>query len=194
MLYLIFDTETTGLPKSFSAPASDIENWPRVVSLSWIITDGKKSLEFDYIIYPEGFEVPEQAAAIHGITTAKALAEGKDLTMVLTAFRACLVAAGAVVAHNLSFDKGVISAEFYRMYQDERFADNLAKRKEICTMLSGHAAGIVGNHAGRGKWPKLIELHTALFNEGFDGAHNSMADTQACARILFELINRNLIV
>ena len=30
-MYLIYDTETTGLPKNFSAPVSDSDNWPRLV-------------------------------------------------------------------------------------------------------------------------------------------------------------------
>jgi hypothetical protein len=28
-MYLIFDTETTGLPKKWNAPITDIDNWPR---------------------------------------------------------------------------------------------------------------------------------------------------------------------
>lgn len=193
MLYLIFDTETTGLPKSWTAPPSDSENWPRLVTLSWIISDGRRSLEFDYTIKPEGFVIPEQAASIHGVTTEKALAEGKDLAMVLTAFRGCLSASHVVAAHNLSFDLGIMAAEYWRLYGDDRFNRAMAERKPICTMLSAHKAGIIGNHAGRGKWPKLIELHRALFGEDFEGAHNSMADTKACARCLFELIKRGKI-
>ena len=27
-MYLIFDTETTGLPKNFKAPITDTDNWP----------------------------------------------------------------------------------------------------------------------------------------------------------------------
>jgi DNA polymerase III epsilon subunit-like protein len=193
MISIIYDTETTGLPKSWSAPYADSDNWPRLVSLSWILTDGKKKAEFDFIIKPEGFEIPENVAQIHGITTEKALAEGQDLSMVLTAFRACLVASGAVVAHNLSFDLGILSAEYFRLYKDERFNETMKDKKLICTMLTAHKAGINGNHGGQGKWPKLIELYQNLFNESFEGAHNSMADTRACERIFNELINRNII-
>ena len=34
-MFLIFDTETTGLPKDFSAPISDTQNWPRCIQLAW---------------------------------------------------------------------------------------------------------------------------------------------------------------
>jgi DNA polymerase III epsilon subunit-like protein len=37
------------------------------------------------------------------------------------------------------------------------------------------------------KWPKLMELHQKLFNEGFDGAHDAMNDVLACGRSFFEL-------
>ena len=38
-MYLIFDTETTGLPKNWRAPISDTENWPRCVQLAWQVHD-----------------------------------------------------------------------------------------------------------------------------------------------------------
>ena len=36
--FLFFDTETTRLPLDYSAPSTDINNWPRLIQLSWIIT------------------------------------------------------------------------------------------------------------------------------------------------------------
>ncbi len=33
-MYLIFDTETTGLPKNYNAPLTDADNWPRLVQLA----------------------------------------------------------------------------------------------------------------------------------------------------------------
>jgi len=32
-MYLVFDTETTGLPKKWNAPLSDLDNWLDVFSL-----------------------------------------------------------------------------------------------------------------------------------------------------------------
>lgn len=34
-MFLIFDTETTGLPKKWKAPLDDFDNWPRMVQLAW---------------------------------------------------------------------------------------------------------------------------------------------------------------
>jgi len=30
-MYLFFDTETTGLPRNWKAPVTDLDNWPRMV-------------------------------------------------------------------------------------------------------------------------------------------------------------------
>jgi DNA polymerase III subunit alpha len=38
-MYLIFDTETTGLPQNYSAPLTDFDNWPRCVQLAWQVHD-----------------------------------------------------------------------------------------------------------------------------------------------------------
>ena len=38
-MYLIFDTETTGLPKKFNAPITDLDNWPRLVQLAYLVYD-----------------------------------------------------------------------------------------------------------------------------------------------------------
>jgi len=189
MIYLIFDTETTGLPANYKAPTSDVENWPRLVQISWVITDGVNRQEYDYIIKPEGFTIPEQASAIHGISTDRALKEGQDRNFILNLFRAFINTADKIVAHNIEFDKAIVGAEYFRIYGDDRFEKRLATKEEFCTMLkSTELVGITGNHAGLKKWPKLIELYKKLFNEEFDGAHNSLNDTRACERCFLELI------
>lgn len=70
---LFFDTETTGIiPKGVNDPCRQTAAYPHVVQLSWKIGDK----EGDFIIRPEGFTIPDEAAKVHGITTEKALAEG----------------------------------------------------------------------------------------------------------------------
>jgi len=38
-MFLIFDTETTGLPKSDNAPIEQLDNWPHVVQIAWQLHD-----------------------------------------------------------------------------------------------------------------------------------------------------------
>ena len=36
---IFFDTETTGIPKDYYAPASNVDNWPRLIQIGWVIED-----------------------------------------------------------------------------------------------------------------------------------------------------------
>ena len=88
-MYLIFDTETTGLPRNDKAPVSDTENWPRVVQLAWQLHDGLGKLveHKDYLIKPEGFSIPYKSEQVHGISTELANEKGVPLLSVLEEFQ-----------------------------------------------------------------------------------------------------------
>ena len=77
-MYLIFDTETTGLPKRWSAPITDTENWPRCVQIAWQIHDIKGNIvdHKDYLIQPNSFTIPFDSEKVHGISTALAKNKG----------------------------------------------------------------------------------------------------------------------
>jgi DNA polymerase-3 subunit alpha len=115
-MYLIFDTETTGLPQNFNAPISDSDNWPRMVQIAWQLHDdeGKLIENQDYIIKPEGYDIPFNATRIHGISTKMAIEEGKDLTWVLEEFKKALGKTKVGVGHNIDFDYKIVGAEFFR--------------------------------------------------------------------------------
>ncbi len=55
-MYLVYDTETTGLPKNWNAPISDSDNWPRCVQIAWQLHDklGKQISNDKIIIQPDG--------------------------------------------------------------------------------------------------------------------------------------------
>ncbi|MCU0370607.1 MAG: 3'-5' exonuclease, partial [Bacteroidales bacterium] len=70
-MFLIYDTETTGLPRNFEAPVTDLENWPRVVQLAWQLHDAEGNMleAKEFLIRPDHFTIPYNAAKVHGITT-----------------------------------------------------------------------------------------------------------------------------
>ena len=115
-MYLIFDTETTGLPQNFNAPITDSNNWPRMVQIAWQLHDdeGKLIENQDYIIKPEGYDIPFNATRIHGISTKMAKEEGKDLAWVLEEFKKALEKTKVGVGHNIDFDYKIVGAEFFR--------------------------------------------------------------------------------
>ena len=77
-MYLIFDTETTGLPRNWNAPLSDSDNWPRCVQIAWQLhaPDGRMISDDDFIIMPDGFDIPFESEKVHGISTALAKRDG----------------------------------------------------------------------------------------------------------------------
>ena len=44
MLILVFDTETSGLPKSRSQSIMESHNWPFILQIAWILYDSDKNL------------------------------------------------------------------------------------------------------------------------------------------------------
>ena len=183
-MYLFFDTETTGLPKNYKAPVSDIKNWPRLVQIAWLVTDdgGKEIKSAEYIIKPNGFSIPAEAAEIHGITDEIASRSGVELKPVLEEIAADISTVAVLIAHNIQFDEMILGAEFLRMESLNHLEGKLRK----CTMKAStnfcQLPGPRGN-----KWPKLQELHLRLFRKGFDNAHNALADVRACSKCYFEL-------
>jgi len=183
-MYLFFDTETTGLPNSWKVPITDLNNWPRMVQLAYLLFDknGNKIAGGDHIIKPVGYTIPISVSKIHGITTKKAKEEGKDILIVLEEFQNLINQAEYLVAHNMKFDEKIVGAEFLR----NNMIDYVATKNKICTMQS--TTKFCAIHRARGyKWPKLSELHYKLFGTGFSEAHNAAADIKATARCFWEL-------
>ena len=104
-MYLIFDTETTGLPKRWDAPITDTNNWPRCVQIAWQLHDASgKILEHqDFLVKPEGFNIPYDAERVHGISTALAEEEGVDLATDLEKFNIVFSKAEFIVGQHLAF-------------------------------------------------------------------------------------------
>ena len=155
-MYLIYDTETTGLPKNFSAPVSDSENWPRLVQVAWQLhNDMGELIEVkNFIVRPDGFTIPYNAEKIHGISTKRANEQGIDLAFVLKEFNKAVEQSEFVVGHNIIFDINIMGAEFYRT----QIETSLLDEKSIDTKNEGtDFCAIPGGRGGKFKWPTLTE-------------------------------------
>ncbi len=191
-MYLIFDTETTGLPHNKTAPVEDLDNWPRLVQIAWQLHDqtGKLLSTGNHIVKPNGFTIPFNAEKVHGISTKRALDVGEDLEGVLEIFSRDVQKAEVLVGHNIEFDNKIIGAEYLRCQMDNLLAeakniDTAEDTKEFCQLQGG-----IG---GRLKSPKLIELYEKLFGEGFGDAHDAAYDVDATAKAFFECLRREII-
>ncbi len=191
--FLFFDTETTGIPLNRTADITDLNNWPRLVQLAYILCHSSETGYDDFkdrniiakgsfIIKPSGFTIPTDASKVHGITNEFATKNGKSLQNVLNHFQAIIKQADYVVAHNMGFDEKVIGAEFLR----SKMTNPLTTAKKICTMQSTiDICAIPGNNGL--KWPTLSELHQKLFGKTFQESHNASVDIDATAKCFWEL-------
>lgn len=103
-----FDTETTG-----PDPEQD-----RIVTAALVVRGGGKPDQvYTWLINP-GVPIPDEAAAIHGITTEKAQADGQDPKVALEEIAGMLAAGLAygmpVIAFNLSFDWTILDRDLRR--------------------------------------------------------------------------------
>ena len=191
-MYLIFDTETTGLPKNYNAPITDLDNWPRLVQIAWQLHDstGKLLSAQNFIVKPEGFTIPYNAEKVHGISTQRALDEGHDLKKVLGIFANDIARSQLIIGHNIDFDVNIMGAEYIRgavtsQLLDVKTLDTKDESTEYCA--------IPGGKGGKYKWPTLTELHQKLFGVGFDDAHDAAYDVDATAKCFFGLITEKVV-
>jgi len=189
-MYLIFDTETTGLPKRWDAPVTDTDNWPRCIQIAWQLHDdmGRLIENQDYIIKPDGFNIPYDAERIHGISTDLAMEQGHDLREILDKFNVALSKSKFIVGQNVGFDVNIMGCEFHRF----GVANSMAGMKvlDTCTEITAEMLKLPGGRGGRFKLPTLTELHEYLFGEPFAEAHNATADVEATTRCFLELLKR----
>ncbi len=189
-MFLIFDTETTGLPRDWNAPLTDANNWPRCVQIAWQLhdKDGNCISHEDYLVTPDGYTIPYDSEKIHGISSALAEKEGIPLAEVLEKFRLILNQCEFVGGHNVKFDLNIMGAEFLRL-GDHNPLDNLPVI-DTCTEQTASLCKLAGGRGGKFKLPTLGELHVHLFNDHFEEAHNATADVEATARCFFELLRQ----
>lgn len=192
-MYLIFDTETTGLPQNWKLDYTHSENWPRVVQIAWQLHDdmGNCVEHQDFLIQPDSFNIPFDAEKVHGISTELATEKGQSLDFVLETFKKACDRADFIIGHNIGFDISVMSAEYYRQKPEKPF---LQERNvlDTCSNATAELCKLPGGRGGGFKWPKLTELHIHLFGKAFDEAHNATADVEATARVFLELVRLNV--
>lgn len=190
MSILIFDTETTGLQKKH-AP---IDMQPHVVQLAAVLVtpEGRIVSEINHIIKPEGWDIPQESIAVHGITMDIAMKYGLSRQAVLIMFSNLVKRADILVAHNAPFDLQMINQEYNRQGAGSPLFD-----KEVyCT--AENSTNVLKlpptqrmKECGYGdcfKKPNLKELHEFLFYWWDESAaHDAMGDVKACMRCYFKL-------
>lgn len=188
---LFFDTETTGLPADDKFHYSEVDKFPRIVQLAYMLFYDDATLieSGNFIVKPIDFIIPETAISIHGITTDKAIKEGISILKVLGEFFCAAIKADYFICHNFNFDHRVLGAEAVRAGFEQQYNDLFQYRNSLCTMESTKELCNL-KKGDKLKRPKLSELYFHLFKSSFSKAHNAYNDVQACSRCFFELYNQ----
>lgn len=195
-MILFYDTETTG----FTQPRlpDDHPTQPHLVQLGCLLTedDGTERAAIDVMVIPDGYTIPEQAARVHGLTTAIATMSGVPLLVAVAMFTNLRAQADLLVAHNLVFDEQVMRSAILRTGRTPRHP---GPSRRVCTMTIAEpltklqmtdkmrAAGFKEN---KFKPPSLTECCRVLLGEELQGAHSAMVDVRACSRVYFEVMRR----
>lgn len=180
MRVLVFDTETSGLPKHHFAA---LNTQPHVLEFAGIILDDKSGefaecQRFSFYANP-GIKIDDEITRINGISE-KTLKGEKPFSHHEPYLSERLKMVDAVAAHNLPFDMKMINFEYTRLGMDAPWPP-----KRICT--------IEATMHLQGYRLKLAALHELLFGTGFEGAHRAMNDTEALARCFKEMAKRRMV-
>jgi DNA polymerase III epsilon subunit-like protein len=178
-MYLVLDTETTG-----------VEPTDRIVSMAWAVYDetGIEVVLTHCFVIPDGFTIPRDATAIHGITTEEARRKGEPISTVLTKLNDDIKerAPKLFVGHNVGFDRAIVLNEYARL----KSRPDLSRLPTYCTMKSTVEFCGIPRYVGGFKWPSLQDLHRKLFGGPVALAHDAQVDVRTCAKCFFELRRR----
>ena len=186
MRVLIFDTETTGLPKGRAKAYQQKDVWPHIVSISWLVLDSDTNeilTQKSYIVKPNGWEIPLDSTAIHGISTEFAISKGVPLSVAMDDFLA--TPHDMVMAHNLDFDENVVVNEMNWDLGIHAFYG--FTKPKYCSMVRSTDICRLPSRFGRGfKPPRLSELYEHVFRAKpiLAQLHGSMYDAKILADIL----------
>ncbi len=178
----ILDTETTGLP-AWNDP-SDAPHQPHLVEVAAILFDdqGKEQDRFSAIIKPEGWVIPPDVTALHGITHEMAMDVGISEAEALEGFLAIHARADIRVAHGANFDDRIIRIAISR-YHGKNCADHYKAGPRYCTAQNSRSIVALP----RNKVPTLTEAYKHFTGKDLAEAHRAVPDAEACARVYFAL-------
>lgn len=150
----------------------------RIVSAAWITwPNGTRPEARSWIVDP-GVEIPAEAAAVHGITTERARAEGGDPAQMLFELSGLVALALSrrvpVVIYNAPFDLGILEAENHR-HGIDTLSDRLGpgKVQPIFDPL------ILAKHADPKRMVSAKDEHGQVFYR--DGAKATVKECRGCS-------------
>jgi DNA polymerase III epsilon subunit-like protein len=178
---LFIHNETTGLIKGKYTPSDDLQKVPRTVQLAWRLYQGDRLVEAkSYLIKPKGYQIPSEASAINGITTAVALQEGVPIEQALTELSKALAKTDCVISHYNYFRHTVVGADYVRLGHDNPLLklNSFDMMEEVGVLLS-----LESNSLNR-------VIQAILPAENFESKHDAKENVEMIAKAFFRLRQR----
>lgn len=200
-LALFYDTETTGLP-DFKAP-SESAHQPHIVQLAALLVDldTRQTIQsMDVIVRPNGWTIPDEVAAVHGITTEHAKAVGIPERLAVEMFMELWNNRNRV-AHNEQFDARILRIALMRhqgnichspsgksvpdIWKEGRAECTARMATPICQIPP--TAKMVKAGFSKFKTPNLSEAYRHFTGGELQNAHSAIADVLACRDVYFAI-------
>ena len=179
-MIVVMDTEATEL---LAPEASDINLQPHIMEFAGIKLDKQMNEveRISFLVTPP-ISVPPEVIKITGLMD-EMLKDAGALITHMSKLQKFFVGSEILVAHNASYDVGVLSYELQRLGLQNKFP---WPPRHICTVESTMQI--------RGYRLNLAKLHEHLFNQKFEGAHRALADTEALLKCFRKLVDDGEIV
>lgn len=178
MIRCYFDTETTGLPlhdKLLSHPGQ-----PHLVELAaqvWDDSRGHKLAEINTLIQPDGWTIPPEATAIHGITSEDCERDGLPLFKVLSLFSLIVLCAEEIVVQNEVFEWSIIRTHAGRAGAIQLLGFMQTRRWRDTTKMGGLAFPDLPL-SSHGLGPRQSAIYERLHGCQPEGKHRAMGDVR----------------
>jgi DNA polymerase-3 subunit epsilon len=197
MKFLAYDCETNGMPL-FDQPSDDPRQ-PHIVQIAWSlfdITNDEPPLITVATIKPDGWVIPPEMTAIHGISQEHAESVGIPEHDAVDELFFNWQPSAARIAHNEPFDARILRIAIMR-HLGRQIADQWKAGTSLCTAkaATNHcclppSAKMKAKGMSAYKTPKLQEAHEKLIGSKFESAHTAGGDVAALitvARKLYQL-------
>lgn len=192
---LAYDVETTGLPL-WHEPSEDPRQ-PHLVQVAAALVHMPTRQIVDsmnVIVKPDGWEISDEVAAIHGITQAIALERGIPESEALDQLLLMWHRANGKFGHNESFDRRLVRIAIKR-YIGDTLADIWKAASFNCTCflatpimnMAPTARMKAAGFGGKPKKPKLTEAHLFFTGRELEGAHDALNDVHGCIAVYFAI-------
>jgi len=201
MTYVIYDTESNGLPKNRDiGKFRDFNNMStcRLIELAWQVRDNKthKLLkEKSQLIKFSDFFIPPDTSNYNGITEEMVLKDGVELPDIITEFMEDIGKAKYLVGFNIVFDINLIHGEMLRYYKpgdvERTMRDYFQSIPKLClqvvTNLNRPRLLMTNEQPGGMK-----DIYRHLFKEEYS-AHRALSDVHATSRLYQEYLRLDLV-